>query len=355
MNCETCALVCPRTLPLWHRPSTTAQEIAPAKVALLFPSATTFSGAGCAPSAFASPPPPTNNASPPPPPPSGEDKRYPLCYGDEFTCPASCPTQCEVDCVTCGPVCSCDRPGTVCQYPRFIGGDGITFYFHSKKDQDFCLRDFTWVQSLGILFDMRRLFIGAKKTSTWDNSVDRLSKAFDGQILYLPEAEGAKWQSESSPEVSIMRLRNTNAVEIEVKGNLKIKAIVVPITEKDSLIRNYGITQEDCYANLDLSFKFYSLHADVSGVLGQTYAKNYVSRAKMGVAMPVLGCEGEFASTGLFATDCAVTQVVGKLSPSDSTKNLEYSGLNCTGGGDDRGLVCKKGKRFSYLELGNNN
>ncbi|KAK3443810.1 hypothetical protein EUGRSUZ_B03879 [Eucalyptus grandis] len=290
-----------------------------------------------------------------------------IAHFQPSTCSRSCLIQlpprtliADFSCIT-----RCDRPGTVCQDPRFIGGDGITFYFHSKKDQDFCLvsdsnihikahfigrrnqdmkRDFTWVQSLGILFDMRRLFIGAKKTSTWDNSVDRLSKAFDGQILYLPEAEGAKWQSESSPEVSIMRLRNTNAVEIEVKGNLKIKAIVVPITEKDSLIRNYGITQEDCYAHLDLSFKFYSLHADVSGVLGQTYAKNYVSRVKMGVAMPVLGCEGEFASTGLFATDCAVTQVVGKLSPSDSTKNLEYSGLNCTGGGDDRGLVCKKAK-----------
>ncbi|KAI6685290.1 hypothetical protein NL676_031203 [Syzygium grande] len=90
-----------------------------------------------------------------------------------------------------------------------------------------------------------------------------------GRSVYLPEAKGAKWHSESSPDVSI----------IEAKGNFKIKAIVAPITEKDSFIHNYGITQEDCYAHLDLSFKFYSLLADVSGDLGQTYAKNYVSRA----------------------------------------------------------------------------
>ncbi|KAK4340211.1 hypothetical protein RND71_041673 [Anisodus tanguticus] len=32
----------------------------------------------------------------------------------------------------------CDKPGAVCQDPRFIGADGITFYFHGK-DKDFCL------------------------------------------------------------------------------------------------------------------------------------------------------------------------------------------------------------------------
>lgn len=75
----------------------------------------------------------------------------------------------------------CDRVGAVCQDPRFIGGDGVTFYFHGKKDRDFCLvsdsnlhinghfigrrnqdmkRDFTWVQALGILFDTHQLHVG---------------------------------------------------------------------------------------------------------------------------------------------------------------------------------------------------
>ncbi|XP_030458741.1 uncharacterized protein LOC115679278 [Syzygium oleosum] len=356
MNCNICAPVCPRSPPPPASPPPPPRKRSPPP-----------------PRRKSSPPPPPHHTHPsPPPPPSGvvsgqqrarcKNKNYPLCYGIELPCPDGCPSQCEVDCTICTPVCSCDRPGAVCQDPRFIGGDGITFFFHGKKDRDFCLvsdsnmhinahfigrrnqdmkRDFTWVQSLGMLFGTHQLFIGAKKTTTWDDSVDRLSIALNGQSVYLPEAEGEKWQSTSS-DVSITRSRDTNAVEIEAKGNFKIKAVVVPITERDSLIHNYGITQENCFAHLDLSFKFYSLSADVTGVLGQTYAKNYVSRAKMGVTMPVLGGEREFASSGIFATDCAAARFVGELTPSDSTKNFNYGDLNCSSGEDGPGVVCKR-------------
>ncbi|XWS54759.1 hypothetical protein CRYUN_Cryun10bG0116600 [Craigia yunnanensis] len=44
-------------------------------------------------------------------------------------------------------------------------------------------RDFTWVQSIAILFDKHQLFLGALKTSTWDDSIDRLILTFDGQTL----------------------------------------------------------------------------------------------------------------------------------------------------------------------------
>ncbi|KAB1227281.1 hypothetical protein CJ030_MR1G029349 [Morella rubra] len=259
------------------------------------------------------PSPPTSSPPPPPlfspPPPASESapkkvkcplKNYPFCYGIEHSCPAGCPQQCQVDCVTCSPVCNCNRPGAVCQDPRFVGGDGIAFYFHGQKDQDFCIvadsnlhinahfigkrnqnmkRDFTWVQSLGILFDNHKLFVGARKTSTW-------------------------WQSMTSPNVSITRTRDANSVEIDVEGNFVIKATVVPITEKDSRIHNYGITQDDCFAHLDLGFKFYTLSGEVNGVLGQTYASSYVSRVKMGVAMPVLGGDKEFSSSNLFPRLC---------------------------------------------------
>lgn len=67
-----------------------------------------------------SPPlPPTfipSSSYPPPPPPSSEasgekrvkckNKNYTHCYGLELSCPSGCPEQCEVDCVTCSPVCS---------------------------------------------------------------------------------------------------------------------------------------------------------------------------------------------------------------------------------------------------------
>lgn len=249
----------------------------------------------------------------------------------------------------------------MCQDPRFVGADGITFYFHGKKDKDFCIvsdnnlhinahfigrrnenmgRDFTWVQSLGILFNNHQILVGAKKTTTWDDAVDRLELSFDAAPISLAKGEGAKWQPESTPGVSITRSLATNAIIIEVEGNFQIKAVVVPITKKDSVIHNYGITDEDCFAHLDLGFKFYSLSGEVNGVLGQTYASNYVSRVKMGVSMPVLGGQREFASSNLFSTDCPIARFKGtQLS---SANNLQHANLNCAGGLDGRGVVCKR-------------
>ncbi|KAI3468200.1 hypothetical protein Pfo_024863 [Paulownia fortunei] len=211
-------------------------------------------------------------------------------------------------------------------------------------------RDFTWVQSLGILFDNHQIFVGAKKTATWDNAVDRLELSYDGLPVFLAEGEGAKWQPTSGPSIIITRSRDTNAVVIEVEGNFQIKAAVVPITEKDSRIHKYGITDEDCYAHLDLGFKFYSLSDNVNGVLGQTYASNYVSRVKMGVDMPVLGGQKEFASSSLFSTDCAVARFKGtQLS---SSNNFQYANLNCASGLDGRGV---RTQLYRYFELPFNN
>ncbi|XP_021716406.1 uncharacterized protein LOC110684275 [Chenopodium quinoa] len=316
------------------------------------------------------PSPPTPTPSPPTPtPPSSSnpkqvrcmDRYYSSCYYRQFTCPAACADTCQVDCVTCSPVCDCNKPGAVCQDPRFVGADGITFYFHGKKDQHFCLvsdsnlhinahfigkrtanmgRDFTWVQALGLLFNNHKIYLGAQKTATWNDAIDRISLSFDGQPIDLPEEEGASWQSPAG-DVSITRARATNAVVIEAEGNFKIKAVVVPITEKDSLIHKYGVTQEDCLAHLDLSFKFKSLSRQVNGVLGQTYASNYVSRVKMGVAMPVLGGEREFHSSSIFATDCAVARFNGNGIES-SEESIEFADLNCASGFSGRGVVCKR-------------
>ncbi|KAI4383757.1 hypothetical protein MLD38_009559 [Melastoma candidum] len=258
----------------------------------------------------------------------------------------------------------CNKPGTICQDPRFIGGDGITFYFHGKKDRDFCIvtdpnlhinahfiglrnhrmkRDFTWVQSLGILFGNHKLFIGAQKTETWDDVNDRLSLSFDGEPISIPQVEGAEWTDESSDTLSITRLRGANAVLVDAPGVLQMKAIVVPITQEDSLIHNYGITQEDCFAHLDMSFKFYSLSPGVSGVLGQTYAANYISRANMGMSVPVLGGEREFSSSDLFTADCSASRFLGEQSaPHNSGANYEDDVLSCASGMGGRGVVCKR-------------
>ncbi|GAA0157223.1 hypothetical protein LIER_14537 [Lithospermum erythrorhizon] len=293
-----------------------------------------------------------------------KNKYYPQCYGVEHTCPSDCPRGCDVDCVTCKPVCSCDKPGAVCQDPRFIGADGLTFYFHGKKDKDFCLvadrnlhinahfigrrnenmkRDFTWVQSIGILFDDHKLFVGAQKTGKWDESVDHLAIDFDGKLITLEDREGAKWESETGPATSITRKSDTNSVEIQVEGLFKITASVVPITKKESRIHNYGITDDDCFAHLELGFMFFAMSGDVNGVLGQTYANNYVSRAKMGVAMPVLGGHKEFSASNIFAADCSVTKFQpGKLKLKASSIGMELPSMNCLSGVEGRGVVCKR-------------
>ncbi|XP_019264404.1 PREDICTED: uncharacterized protein LOC109242035 [Nicotiana attenuata] len=376
-DCVSCQPVClvPTPLPPLSPPFTPSPPLTPnyspppPPLAPPPPPPTPNSPPPLAPPLAPPPPPPTPNSPPPSDQAAGgkrvycKNKLYPQCYRQEYQCPSACPDTCEVDCVTCSPVCNCNRAGAVCQDPRFVGADGLTFYFHGKKDDDFCLvtdsnlhinarfigrrnenmkRDFTWVQSLGILFNNHQIFIGVKKTSTWNDAVDRLDLAFDGQQIFLPDREGAKWEPMSAQGVSISRTRDTNSVVIEVEGNFQIKARVVPITETDSRIHNYGITEENCFAHLDLSFKFYSLSGKVNGVLGQTYASNYVSRVKMGSEMPVLGGEKEFSSSDLFSTDCAVSRFSGTQIDGSSEEEFDYADLKCASGMDGKGVVCKR-------------
>lgn len=267
----------------------------------------------------------------------------------------------------------CDRPGAVCQDPRFIGGDGITFYFHGRRDRDFCLvtdrhlhinahfigkrvggnsRDFTWVQSVGVLFPGHRLFVGAQKTAAWDDAVDRLELAFDGEPVKLPPAEGAEWHSQTAPYISLTRTRDANGVTVGVAGQFAITAVVVPITEEDSKRHGYNITDEDCFAHLDLVFTFYNLTDDVHGVLGQTYRKNNPSRARMDVAVPVLGGEKEFSTSGIFSTDCLAARFQANGAAAVKTVGKEHDNMatpppttmmQChSGGASGCGMACTR-------------
>jgi len=246
------------------------------------------------------------------------------------TCPNRCADECIVFCPGCDTYCLCDfYPGMSCGDPRFTGADGNNFYFHGKKDQDFCLvsdaglhinahfigkrnpamsRDFTWIQALGIRFADHRFYMGAQKTIKWDDEVDRLELTFDGMPIDIPDEIDAQWQSTVMPTLTVTRTSMANGIRVELKGVFDILAKVVPITEKDSRIHNYGVTDDDSLAHFDVGFKFYDLTDDVHGVLGQTYSTNYVNKLSVSANMPIMGGGSNYVSSDIFATDCKVSR-----------------------------------------------
>ncbi|XP_076928356.1 uncharacterized protein LOC143592291 [Bidens hawaiensis] len=274
------------------------------------------------------PPPPPITTPPPPPVPKQVRCRspfFPSCFGQWHSCPSDCRKDCYIDCVSCKPVCGCHIPGALCQDPRFVGGDGLTFYFHGHKDQDFCLlsdrnlhinghfigkrnpkltRDFTWVQSIGILFNDHKLLVGAKKTSTWNDNEEHLFISYDDTPLSL---DGKDWNYRNA-SLMITRTSPTNGIAIEVQNSFRITATVVPIGAEESRVHGYDITKDDCFAHLDLRFKFYSLSDVVDGVLGQTYRSDYVSKIKVSATMPVMGNIPKYSTSSIFATDCAISR-----------------------------------------------
>lgn len=264
----------------------------------------------------------------------------------------------------------CYSPGAVCDDPRFVGGDGITFYFHGSRDRDFCLvsdpsfhinahfigkphpgnkRDFTWVQSLSILLPSsgpgpHSFYLAAMKTATWDDSVDRLALWYNSHPISLPTKEDAMWQSPDGL-ISVKRAHMTNSIIVESKNKFEISATARPITKQESKIHHYNITDSNCYAHLDVSFKFYDLSDNVDGVLGNTYRKDYISKVNLTNPMPVVGGERNFITSGLFATDCAVSRFnkgSGLESAGEANKSKEYSKAVCRSGPTGNGVLCSR-------------
>ena len=78
----------------------------------------------------------------------------------------------------------------------------------------------------------------------------------------------------------------------------------------------------------------------MSGVLGQTYRPDYVSRVNVAAKMPVMGDDREFRASSLFASDCAVARFEGIEYV--GAESSELPSLSCRSGLDGRGVVCKK-------------
>ena len=110
---------------------------------------------------------------------------------------------------------NCEGYGSVCYDPRFVGGDGVMFYFHGAKGGDFALvsddrlqinahfigsrptgrtRDYTWVQALGVMFDSHSLVIAAQRVTKWDDNVDALILRWDGDSITNYTEGDAEWR-----------------------------------------------------------------------------------------------------------------------------------------------------------------
>ncbi|KAK3003479.1 hypothetical protein RJ639_018235 [Escallonia herrerae] len=302
------------------------------------------------------------------------------CFLRRLSCPSECPTvypsdpQAKVCYVNCNsPICraecrnrkpNCNGPGAACLDPRFIGGDGIVFYFHGKSNEHFSLvsdlnlqinarfiglrpagrpRDYTWIQALGLLFDSHAVSVEATKAMTWDDEVDHLKLSYEGKELLIPEGYPSLWKSPEN-DLKIERTSSKNSVLITVPEVAEISVNVVPVTKEDDRIHNYQIPSGDCFAHLEVQFRFYGLSSKIEGVLGRTYQEDFKNPAKPGVAMPVVGGEDKYRVTSLLSADCASCNFSpsGVLKQEDSPA-MNYGTLDCTSGPNGgNGIVCRK-------------
>ncbi|KAG1361549.1 hypothetical protein COCNU_09G010120 [Cocos nucifera] len=273
------------------------------------------------------------------------------CHFKSIECPAECPQRkpkknrvvkgCFADCSSrCETTCkhrlpSCDGYGSVCYDPRFVGGDGVMFYFHGAKGGDFALvtddqlqinahfigtrpegrpRDFTWVQALAVMFESHTLVLAARRVAKWDDGFDALALRWDGKEVDVPTDGEAEWQTRTGGgsvegeivrEVVVERTAETNSVRVTVSGLLEMDVKVVPITEQEDRVHGYRLPPGDAFAHLETQFRFAGLTEQVEGVLGQTYRPDYVSPVKRGVAMPMMGGEDRYRTPSFLSARCA--------------------------------------------------
>ncbi|XP_076894142.1 uncharacterized protein LOC143546337 [Bidens hawaiensis] len=266
------------------------------------------------------------------------------CNYKVLTCPAECPERkpkknrkqkgCFIHCGSkCEATCKwrrakCNGYGALCYDPRFIGGDGVMFYFHGGKGRSFALvsdtnlqinalfignrpdgrkRDYTWVKSVAVMFDTHTLTVSAKKVAQWDDQVDVLLVKWDGQEVTVPLQGDAEWKTGTGiREVLVERTDDTNSVRVSVAGLVEIDMRAVPVTKEDNLAHNYQLPSNDAFAHFETQFKFSNLSDDVKGILGKTYQPGYVSPVKQGVAMPIMGGEDKYEVPRLTSAACNV-------------------------------------------------
>ncbi|XP_054816470.1 uncharacterized protein LOC129316194 [Prosopis cineraria] len=298
--------------------------------------------------------------------PSGRERVFCLargsCHFKTLSCPAECKERkprrnrkekgCFLDCSSkCEATCkfrkaNCDGYGALCYDPRFVGGDGVMFYFHGAKGGNFAVvsddnlqinahfigtrpqgrtRDFTWVQALAVMFDTHTLVIAANRVSHWDDRVDSLLVHWDGEAITIPTDGVAEWRAnEEDREVVVERTDEANSVRVTVSGLLQMDIVVRPIGEEENRVHKYELPGGDAFAHLETQFKFKNLTDMVEGVLGKTYRPNYESPVKRGVPMPVMGGEDRYRTPSLFSPSCRYCRFHGQSGIGVDERAVDY-------------------------------
>ncbi|OWM84180.1 hypothetical protein CDL15_Pgr028172 [Punica granatum] len=292
--------------------------------------------------------PDTTNEVLTPVPGTGQEQVYcqaaGACYHHTLTCPKQCPQRkpkrnkkvkgCFVDCSSkCEATCkyrkaSCTGYGSLCYDPRFVGGDGVMFYFHGAKGGNFAIvsddnlhinahfigtrpqgrtRDFTWVQALSIMFETHTLVIAAKRVKHWDDSLDALIVQWDGEAVHVPTDGEAEWRVKTEERTVVLeRTDDLNTIRATVSGLVVMDINVRPIGEEENRVHNYQLPRDDAFAHLEIQFRFMNLSDLVEGVLGKTYRPGYISPVKIGVPMPMMGGEDKYETPSLHLPLCKV-------------------------------------------------
>ncbi|KAA8532124.1 hypothetical protein F0562_006734 [Nyssa sinensis] len=283
----------------------------------------------------------------PPPPEAAAGKEFPQsfscndpftkCFGNQISCPNQCPSfkpsdsntkGCYIDCNSknCEAICkkrrtNCDGIGSACYDPRFVGGDGVMFYFHGKTNEHFSLvsdnnlqinarfigrrpegrlRDNTWIQALGLMFDSNTFTMAANKVAKWDNEVDQFLYSYNG----------------------------------------------VPAFYSTRTSRNLGGPRQPPCSGAYGEFKFFHLSEEVEGVLGQTYRPEFQNPVKRGVPMPIMGGEDKYKTSSLVSANCKLC-IFGVDASRDASKSLVLDPaamtVDCTSKmSNGRGFICRR-------------
>ncbi|KAL2327710.1 hypothetical protein Fmac_021137 [Flemingia macrophylla] len=258
-------------------------------------------------------------------------------------CPTECPSSesadpkakvCQIDCDK--PICK-----AVCRISDSTFQINARFIGHRPADR---ARDYTWIQALGILFNSKTFSLEAPKTPQWNENVDHLKFTYNGNSLDLPEGPLSTWHSPQK-DVKVERVAARNNVIVTLEDIAEILVNVVPVTKEDDTIHNYQVPSDDCFAHLEVQFRFFGLSPKVEGVLGRTYREDFENPAKVGVAMPVVGGEDKYRTNSLLSPHCAACVFSHQTSYDKETTNVSsdlMGTLDCSKFSYGLGIVCRK-------------